>query len=173
MVLKMSSNKTLSITKPGNTFEDENNAEIIKFILYKKINDIDIRDCVILLNFINSGGKGKPIDLTKHLSDYSDEYYVVEVPMSRVMTSTPGVLKLWVEFYSIDSDLLARTGQVTCVIQDHDDIVYYLPDEDLPVLYEILTKVNAMNATVDDVHQRIDDLYKKLQQGQILMVNSK
>jgi len=89
------------------------------------------------------------------------------------MTSTPGVLKLWVEFYSIDSDLLARTGQVTCVIQDHDDIVYYLPDEDLPVFYEILTKINAMNATVDDVHQRIDDLYKKLQQGQILMVNSK
>ena len=169
----MSKDKNLVITKPGNTFEDENNAEIIKFILYKKINDIDIRDCTIWLNFINSEGHGKPIDLTKYIADYSDEYYVVEIPMSRVLTSTSGVIKLWLEISSISSDMVARTGKVTCVVQDHDDIVCYLPEEDMPVLYEILTKVNAMYENVDKVAQRIDNLQKQFQQGQILMVNHK
>ena len=167
----MSSNKTLSITKSGNTFEDENKAENIKFILYKSINDIDIKECTVYLNFINADGRGKPVNLTKYISDYSDEYYVAEIPMSRVLTSAPGVIKLWLEITSLSSDMIARTGKVTCVIQDHDDIVCYIPEDDMPVLYEILKKVNDSYALIDEVNRKLEDLKSELSSGSILMIN--
>ena len=39
----MSKDKTLTVTKSGNTYQDENNAETIKIILPKVINSIDLK----------------------------------------------------------------------------------------------------------------------------------
>ena len=53
LVLKMSENKILTITKSGNTYQDEHNAETIKIFLPKTINNVDLKDCVIYLSLIN------------------------------------------------------------------------------------------------------------------------
>ena len=91
-VLKMSKDKTLTATKSGNTYQDENNAETIKLILPKVINSIDLKDCYIYLSFINQQGLGNVSDLTEYVIDYSEDYYVVEVPMYQMFTYEPGTI---------------------------------------------------------------------------------
>ena len=43
LVLKMSEDRNLMITKRGNSYQDENNAENIKIILPKILNEIDLK----------------------------------------------------------------------------------------------------------------------------------
>lgn len=144
MILKMSNDKNLVITAHGNTFEDENNAEVIKVLLPKAINKIDVESCTVLLNFVNSDGYGEPIDLTEHLKEYSDEYYTAEIPMTRMITGTPGEVDFWIEVISTSEELLARTDEVPYIIKHHKDISGSVPEERLSALYEILQKLDDL-----------------------------
>ena len=144
MILKMSSDKNLVITAPGNTFEDESNAEVIRVLLPKAINGTDIKDCTVWLNFVNADGRGEPIDLTKHLVEHSDTYYMAEIQMTRKLTDMPGESQFWIEITSASSDMLARTNKVSHLIKPHTNIADVLPEESLPVLYEILQKLDDL-----------------------------
>lgn len=144
MILKMSSDKSLVITSHGNTYEDESNAEVIRVLLPKTINGTDIKDCTVWLNFVNADGRGEPIDLTKHLVEHSDTYYMAEIQMTRKLTDMPGESQFWIEITSASSDMLARTNKVSHLIKPHINIADVLPEESVPVLYEILQKLDDL-----------------------------
>lgn len=171
--LKMSANKTLTITKSGNTYQDENNAETIKIILPKAINSIDLKDCYIYLSFINQQGLGNVSDIREYLNDYSDNYYVIEVPMYQMFTYEPGNVEMWVKVLHSPTEMVAKTNEVVYTIKPHKEIEGTIPEQEMSIIDSLSMKLDATAIKVDEVSgkvEEIDDYVSELQQGEVLLV---
>lgn len=172
-VLKMSKDKTLEITKSGNTYQDENNAETIKIILPKSLNGNDVKDCYIYLSFINQKGLGQVSDLTKYIKEYSEDYYVVEVPMYQMFTYEPGDIEMWIKILHTPTEMVAKTNEVFYSIKSHKEIEGTIPEQELSIIDGLVTKLDATAIKIDVVSgkvEEIDDYVGELQQSELLSV---
>ena len=97
MVIKMSKDKSLIMTVSSPTYKDEHNAETIKIIMPKQIDDKDLKQCSIWLCFINEEKLGKAIDVSKFLTNYSSSHYYIELPMDNIFTYIAGEVKIWLK----------------------------------------------------------------------------
>ena len=158
MVLKMSKDKTLTVTKSGNTYQDENNAETIKIILPKVINSIDLKDCYIYLSFINQQGLGNVSDLTEYVTEYSDDYYVIEVPMYQMFTYEPGTIEMWIKLLHSPTQMVAKTNVVTYTIQSHKEIDGTIPEQEMSIIDSLTMKLDITAIKVDKVSGRVQDI---------------
>lgn len=135
MVLKMLEDKTLIITKMGNTYQGENNAEIIKIILPRLLNDTDITDCQIYLHFLNKQNYGNKVEITESLSVLDEKHYVAQFPVTEILTEEAGNIDIWLSilYSSEDRSVLAKTNSITYTVKSHfqiaddisDDIIYF------------------------------------------------
>ncbi len=172
-VLKMSKDKTLTVTKSGNTYQDENNAETIKIILPKAINSINLKDCYIYLSFINQQGLGNVSDLTEYVTDYSEDYYVAEVPMYQMFTYEPGTVKIWIKVLHSTTQMVAKTNEVVYTIQPHKEIEGTIPEQEMSIIDSLTMKLDVTAIKVDEVSgkvEEIDDYVSELQQGEVFLV---
>lgn len=130
MVLKMSKNKQLIITKTGNTYYGENNAETIRVILPRKINDIDVQDCYVYLHFLYGDNSGDKIDISSNLDVYNNDYYVAQIPVTDSITKNHGSVKMWITIYCVlqidagknEEDMVAKTNVVDYTIKPHMNV---------------------------------------------------
>ena len=157
-VLKMSKDKTLTVTKSGNTYQDENNAETIKIILPKVINSIDLKDCYIYLSFINQQGFGNVSDLTEYVTDYSEDYYVIEVPMYQMFTYEPGTIEMWIKVLHSPTQMVAKTNEVTYTIKSHKEIDGTIPEQEMSIIDGLVMKLDSTAIKVDEVSGRVQDI---------------
>ena len=157
-VLKMSKDKTLTVTKSGNTYQDENNAETIKIILPKVINSIDLKDCYIYLSFINQQGLGNVNDLTEYVTEYSDDYYVIEVPMYQMFTYEPGTIEMWIKVLHSPTEMVAKTNEVTYTIKPHKEIEGTIPEQEMSIIDGLVMKLDSTAIKVDEVSGRVQDI---------------
>ena len=157
-VLKMSKDKTLAVTKSGNTYQDENNAETIKIILPKLINSIDLKDCYIYLSFINQQGLGNVSDLTKYITYYSDDYYVIEVPMYQMFTYEPGTIAMWIKVLHSPTQMVAKTNEVVYTIKPHKEIEGTIPEKEMSIIDGLVMKLDSTAIKVDEVSGRVQDI---------------
>lgn len=154
----MSKDKTLTVTKSGNTYQDENNAETIKIILPKVINSIDLKDCYIYLSFINQQGLGNVSDLTKYVTEYSDDYYVIEVPMYQMFTYEPGMIEMWIKVLHPPTQMVAKTNEVTYTIKPHKEIDGTIPEQEMSIIDGLVMKLDSTAIKVDEVSGRVQDI---------------
>lgn len=172
-VLKMTEDKYLSITKRGNTYQDENRAEILKIILPKTVNGNDLKDCYIYLSFVNQQGVGNVSDLTEHISDYSDDYYVAEVPMYQMFTYEPGTVEMWIKVLHPPTEMVAKTNEISYTIKPHREIEGTIPEREMSIIDSLIMKLDATTTKVNEVNgkvEEIDDYVSELQQGEVLLV---
>lgn len=162
IVLKMMENRTLVITKADTIYQDENNAEILKIILPKTLNNIDLRDCDILLGFVNQSNLGNVCDLTPYLSDYSSNRYVVQVPMYQMFTYEPGVIEMWIKILHSPTEMVAKTNSVSHVVVAHRDAEGVIPEQEMSVVDRLITRVGNVEIAVDDVNDRVDDTNERV-----------
>lgn len=175
MTLKMTKDRTLIITKQGNTYQDENNAEMIKIILPKSINQIDLKDCYIYLSFINQQNVGNICDITEYLQEYSDDYYIVEVPMYQMFTHEAGKIQMWIKILHSPTDLVAKSNEVSYMIKPHKEVEGTIPEQELSIIDGLVTKLDATAIKVDEMSgtvEEIDEYVSELQQGEVLLVQS-
>lgn len=158
MVLKMSKDKSLMITRSGNTYQDENNAETIKIILPKVINSIDLKDCYVYLSFINQQGLGNVSDLTEYVAEYSDDYYVVEIPMYQMFTYEPGTIEMWIKVLHSPTQMVAKTNEVVYTIQSHKEIEGTIPEQEMSIIDGLVMKLDSTAIKVDEVSGRVQDI---------------
>lgn len=156
--LKMSANKTLTITKSGNTYQDENNAEILKIILPKTLNGNDLKDCHIYLSFINQQGLGNVSDLTEYLNEYLDGYYVVSVPMYQMFTYEPGNIEMWIKVLHPPTEMVAKTNEVIYTIKPHKEIEGTIPEQEMSIIDGLVMKLDSTAIKVDEVSGRVHDI---------------
>ena len=154
----MSKDKTLTVTKSGNTYQDENNAETIKIVLPKVINSIDLKDCYIYLSFINQQGLGNVSDLTKYITDYSDDYYVIEVPMYQMFTYEPGTIEMWIKVLHSPTEMVAKTNEITYTIKPHKEIEGTIPEQEMSIIDSLTMKLDSTAIKVDEVSGRVQDI---------------
>lgn len=157
-VLKMSKDKTLTVTKSGNTYQDENNAETIKIILPKVINSIDLKDCYIYLSFINQQGLGNVSELTEYIAEYSDDYYVIEVPMYQMFTYEPGTIEMWIKVLHSPTQMVAKTNEVVYTIKPHKEIEGTIPEQEMSIIDGLVMKLDSTAIKVDEVSGRVQDI---------------
>lgn len=154
----MSKDKTLVITKSGNTYQDENNAETIKIILPKEINSIDLKDCYIYLSFINQQGVGNVSDLTEYVTDYLEDYYVIDVPMYQMFTYEPGTVEMWIKVLHTPTKMVAKTNEVTYTIKQHKEIEGTIPEQEMSIIDGLVMKLDSTAIKVDEVIGRVQDI---------------
>ena len=154
----MSKDKTLTVTKSGNTYQDENNAETIKIILPKVINSIDLKDCYIYLSFINQQGLGNVSDLTEYVTDYSEDYYAIEVPMYQMFTYEPGTIEMWIKVLHSPTQMVAKTNEVTYTIKPHKEIEGTIPEQEMSIIDGLVMKLDSTAIKVDEVSGRVQDI---------------
>lgn len=173
MVLKMTKDRTLIITKQGNSYQDENNAETIKIILPKRINEIDLKECYIYLSFINQQNVGNVCDITEYLQEYSDEYYVIKVPMCQMFTHEAGKVQMWVKLLHSSTEMVAKTNEVVYTIKPHKEVEGIIPEQEMSVIDGLVTKMGAITIKVNELSgtvEEIDEYVDELQQGEVLLV---
>ena len=154
----MSKDKTLTVTKSGNTYQDENNAETIKIILPKVINSIDLKDCYVYLSFINQQGLGNVSDLTEYVTDYSEDYYVIEVPMYQMFTYEPGTIEMWIKVLHSPTQMVAKTNEVVYTIKPHKEIEGTIPEQEMSIIDGLVMKLDSTAIKVDEVSGRVQDI---------------
>ena len=157
-ILKMSKDKVLTVTKSGNTYQDENNAETLKIILPKSINGNDLKDCYIYLSFINQQGLGNVSDITKYLAEYSSERYVIEVPLYQMFTYEPGNIEMWIKVLHSPTQMVAKTNSVSYMIKAHKEIEGTIPEQEMSIIDNLVMKMDATAIKVDEVSGRIQDI---------------
>lgn len=155
LVLKMSEDKTLTVTKRGNTYQDEHNAETIKIILPKLVNSIDLTDCHIYLSFINQEGLGQVIEVSEFIVEYTDCFYSIEIPMHKVFTYKEGNISIWVKILNSEKMMVAKTNVVSHKIKPHIEVEGTIPEQELSILESMAVKLDATSIKVDEVSGRI------------------
>ena len=166
MVLKMSKDKTLTITKTGNTYEDENNAETIKILLSRKVNGNDLSECFTHLCVINQDNLGDEINISKDLQEYGDDFYVVDLNITNKLTYKSGLIKLWVKILNSDNEMVAKTNTVTHQIKEHLDIEDYIPEQQLSLLDDFSIRTEQALKECEDVVKDIENIKEQISNGE-------
>ena len=169
----MSKDKTLIITKQSNTYEDENNAESIKIYLAKCINNINLKDCSVWLGFINQEGLGDQHELTEYLTEYSNDYYVIEKPLGQIFTYEPGNIEMWIKVLHSPTEMVAKTNFVSYMIKTHKEIDGTIPEQEMSIIDNLVMKMDTTAIKVDGLTAKVEDIgeyVNELQEGEVLLV---
>lgn len=160
MILKMDKDKSLRVTAHGNTYEDENNAEIIKIIVPKFINDTDLKDCSVYLNILNHEEVGDVIDITHFLSEHNDILYFCDLDMTNNFTYMSGEIKLWITVTNSEKEMYAKSDIVVYKVKPHYDVEEYIPKQNFTAFQqwqvEIGGEFEKIKEIKDDVIQYAD-----------------
>ena len=175
MVLKMSKDKALMMTVPSTTYKDEHNAETIKIIMPKQIDNKDANLYSIWLCFINEEKLGKAIDVLGFFKDYSSSYYSIEFPMDNIFTYVAGELKIWLKLLDSQTGMVDYTNPITKYICNHpnEELEGEITEQERSVLESLALKLDATSIQLGEVTAKvedIDDYVSELQQGEVLLV---
>ena len=160
MVLKMSNDKTLIMTVPSTTYKDEHNAETIKIIMPKQIDNKDLKQCSIWLCFINEEKLGKAIDISEFLTDYSPSNYYVEFPMDNIFTYVVGEVKIWLKLLDGQTEMVDKTNYVIKHICKHPDeeLEGEVTEQERSVLESLALKLDATSIQLGEVTAKVEDI---------------
>ena len=175
MVLKMSKDKTLIMTVSSTTYKDEHNAETIKIIMPKQIDDKDLRQCSVWLCFINEEKLGKGIDVSEFLTDYSSTHYYVEFPMDNIFTYVAGEVKIWLKLLDSQTEMVDKTNYVIKHICKHPDeeLEGEITEQERSVLESLALKLDATSIQLGEVTAKVEDIiYGEEQIVQPMLVGS-
>ena len=160
MVLKMSKDKTLITTVPSTTYKDEHNAETIKVIMPKQIDNKDLKQRSIWLCFINEEKLGRAIDVTEFLTDYSPSHYYIEFPMDNIFTYVAGEVKIWLKLLDGQTGMVDKTNYVIKHIYKHPDeeLEGEVTEQERSVLESLALKVDATSIQLGEVTAKVEDI---------------
>lgn len=175
MVLKMSKDKSLVITRSSTTYEGEHNAETIKIIVPKQIDNKDLKQCSIWMSFMNEEKLGKAIDVSAFLTDYSSTYYYIEIPMDNIFTYVAGKIQIWLKLLDSQTEMVDYTNYVTHYIQKHPDeeLEGEVTEQERSVIESLALKLDANSIQLGEVTAKVEDIdeyVSELQEGEVMLV---
>lgn len=160
MILKMSKDKTLIMTVPNTTYKNEHNAETIKIIMPKQIDNKDVKLYSIWLCFINEDKLGKAIDVSEFLTDYSHSHYYIEFPMDNIFTYVAGEVKIWLKLLDSQTEMIDKTNYVIKHIYKHPDeeLEGEITGQEHSVLESLALKLDATSIQLGEVTSKVEDI---------------
>lgn len=160
MVIKMSKDKSLIMTVSSPTYKDEHNAETIKIIMPKQIDDKDLKQCSLWLCFINEEKLGKAIDVSEFLTNYSSSHYYIELPMDNIFTYIAGEVKIWLKLLDGQTGMVDYTNPVIKHIYNHpnEDLEGEITEQERSVLESLALKLDATSIQLGEVSAKVEDI---------------
>ena len=160
MVLKLLKDKTLTMTVPSTTYKDEHNAETIKVIIPKQVDNKDMKQCSIWLCFINEEKLGKAIDVSAFLTDYSSSHYYIEFPMDNIFTYVAGEVKIWLKLLDGQTEMVDKTNYVIKHICKHPDeeLEGEITEQERSVLESLALKLDSTSIQLGEVTAKVEDI---------------
>ena len=160
MVLKMLNDKTLIMTISNATYKDEHNAETVKIIMPKQIDDIDLKQCSVWLCFINEEKLSKSIDVSEFLKDYSPSHHYIEFPMDNIFTYVAGEVKIWLKLLDSKTGMVDYTNYITKHICNHpnEELEGEITEQERSVLESLALKLDATAIQLGEVTARVEDI---------------
>lgn len=152
LILKMSKDKNLTITKLGNTYQDENKAESIRILLPRTIKNNDLTECIVHLCVINQENVGDEINISSILQEHNENIYFADIDITNKLTYKDGKIELWIKVINSDGGMVAKTNIITYQIKKHKDIEGYIPEQQLSLLDDFSFR---MENAVDSVKYAI------------------
>lgn len=157
----MGEDKTLTRSEMPTIFEGENNADKIQILLPESYNEINIRDCTVTFNWLQTGteneGKnnGNIKVLTFEEDLYNDRYLQSILPITITETANVGQIEIYLVLTKPDNTLLMKTNMSTMEIKRHKEITDYVPDEQISLLGDYLIRMQQMQNTCDIALQQV------------------
>lgn len=160
MVLKMSKDKILMMTVPSTTYKNEHNAETIKIIIPKQIDNRDTKQYSIWLSFMNEEKLGKAIDVSEFLTDYSSSYYSIELPMDNIFTYVEGAVKIWLKLLDSQTEMVDFTNYIMHYVHNHPDeeLEGEITEQERSVLESLAFKLDATSIQLGEVTAKVENI---------------
>ena len=160
MVLKMSKDKNLIMTVPSTTYKDEHNAEKIKIIMPKQVDNVDLKQLSVWLCFMNEKKLGKAISLTEFLADHSPSSYFIEFPMDNIFTYVAGTVKIWLKLLDEQTGMVDYTNYVIKHICTHpnEELEGEITEQEHSILESLMSKLDATTIQLGEVTAKVEDI---------------
>ncbi len=142
-IIKMSVDKSLTVTISTDNYQFENLAENLSFLIPKTYNNIDLSTCTILLNLIGTTCDPKekehktPITdviLLDEIEEYNDTYFSCKIPVTKNFTFKPLTYKLWLTFLNSKKELVLKTGSCSVRVSPTDFVEEYMSESQLSLI---------------------------------------
>ena len=148
------------MTVSSTTYKDEHNAETIKIIMPKQIDNKDLNQCSVWLCFINEEKLGKAIDISEFLTDYSTSHYYVEFPMDNIFTYIAGEVKIWLKLLDGQTEMVDKTNYVIKHIHEHPDeeLEGEITEQERSVLESLTLKLDSTSIRLGEVTAKVENI---------------
>lgn len=154
----MNERKELYKTTTPTIYQYENNADEILILLPEHYHNLNLRECSVTLNWLQSSeneeenkGNIKQLDFEKEL--YNDSYLQSIVPLTVTETATVGDIEIFLNIINERNQVDMKTGSVFLSVNPHKKIMDYIPEESLSLLSDYMIKmqqlVNTSTQTLD------------------------
>ena len=96
--------------------------------------------------------------MTEYIAEYSDDYYVIEVPMYQMFTYEPGTIEMWIKVLHPPTEMVAKTNEVTYTIKAHKEVEGTIPEQEMSIIDGLVMKLDSTAIKVDEVSGRVQDI---------------
>lgn len=153
ILLKLNTDKSLTLTSNSNIYKLENNSDRIWVILPTVINNISLVGCTILLKVLNQDNIGSSIPLTPEAESYKG-YLQCIVPITKDWTYKAGDITLWIKIIQPTNELILKTSEAKLKIYDSREADGVMPEQSQTsidqLIIDIAKKPNISDATISE-----------------------
>ena len=141
--IKLCDDKCLVPTIRNPVYRGENLSQSLIFLLPHTVDDIDLGEATIFMNYVRPDGSVNIVSLDKMDADYSDTYMQYRLPVTCALTWFAGECRIWLQIMAGDPylPLVAKTSECVVFVHRSCDLDSCIPDGYIAELYRIERKL--------------------------------
>lgn len=151
-VYVMNDKKEIINTQQSTNYQNETNCEVIRLVLPTQYNNVDLKECKINMNYINSNDEGNVVPL-EYIGYYNNQENLIifETNLTKKITVKADTYIVWFEINSVDNKFNLKTNTSTLLINSHKEIIDYISGEQLTLFNNYQIKIEQLLVTANQI----------------------
>lgn len=155
----MKADKSLVATVRATLFQREKLVDKIQFLIPYMYEDLDIRDCQIVLKYIDQGNEAHTEILIMDEELYKENYVRCVMPVDTNLTQFAGDISVHLSFLSLSTEPelheeVMHSDDIVITISPRSDLYNFVSDKSLSVIdqkmLELDAKIKAVELMTDE-----------------------
>lgn len=155
----MKADKSLVATVRATLFQREKLVDKIQFLIPYMYEDLDIRDCQIVLKYIDQGNEAHTENLVMDEELYKENYVRCVMPVDTNLTQFAGDISVHLSFLTLSTEPelheeVMHSDDIVITISPRSDLYNFVSDKSLSVIdqkmLELDAKIKALDLMVDE-----------------------
>lgn len=162
--ITINGNKRAIISHMRQTYQNENNADVLRFMMVPEFNGLSIKDDCLVMWTISNEDESLIIDTGQITwkDELIDGYLVSEILINSTVTQVPGELKIRIKILSTNNNMVAKTNPCSFSVEKHPDSAETLPEGSLTLLnqwqIDMTNLRDEMTVSLTEIRQISDDV---------------